>query len=46
MHGNEWQACTGLDSLVAVAIERENHERARELNREMLASAQRVRIRN
>ena len=43
MLGNEWGACAALDSLVAVAIERRDHERAHELNREMLASAQRVR---
>jgi tetratricopeptide (TPR) repeat protein len=43
MHGNEWGACAALDSLAAVAIERGDHERAHELNREMLASAQRVR---
>ena len=43
MHGNEWGASATLDSLAAVAIERGHHQRARELNREMLASAQRVR---
>ncbi len=42
MHGNEWGASATLDSLVAVAIERGDHARGRELNREMLASAQRV----
>jgi predicted ATPase/class 3 adenylate cyclase len=42
MHGNEWGASATLDSLVAVAIERGDYARGRELNREMLASAQRV----
>jgi predicted ATPase/class 3 adenylate cyclase len=41
-HGNEWGACAALDSLVAVAIERGQLERARDLSREMLASAERV----
>jgi predicted ATPase/class 3 adenylate cyclase len=41
-HGNEWGSCAALDNLVAVAIERGQHERARDLNREMLTSAQRV----
>ena len=41
-HGNEWGSCAALDSLVAVAVERGDHARARDLNREMLASAQRV----
>jgi predicted ATPase/class 3 adenylate cyclase/Tfp pilus assembly protein PilF len=41
-HGNEWGAGAALDNLSAVAIERGDYERARELNREMLVSAQRV----
>jgi predicted ATPase/class 3 adenylate cyclase len=41
-HGNEWGACAALDSLAAVAIERGDYERGRQLNREMLALAQRV----
>ena len=40
--GNEWGSCAALESLVAVAIERGQYERARDLSREMLASAQRV----
>jgi tetratricopeptide (TPR) repeat protein len=44
-HGNEWGSCAALDNLAAVAIERGEHELARDLNREMLASAQRVRDR-
>jgi predicted ATPase/class 3 adenylate cyclase len=41
-HGNEWGAGAALDNLAAVAIERGDSERARELNSEVLVSAQRV----
>jgi predicted ATPase/class 3 adenylate cyclase len=41
-HGNEWGAGAALDNLAAVAIERGDSERARELNNEVLVSAQRV----
>ena len=41
-HGNEWGAGAALDNLAAVAIERGDTERARELNSEVLVSAQRV----
>jgi predicted ATPase/class 3 adenylate cyclase len=41
-HGNEWGAGAALDNLAAVAIERGDSGRARELNREVLASAERV----
>jgi tetratricopeptide (TPR) repeat protein len=41
-HGNEWGAGAALDNLAAVAIERGDSGRARELNREVLVSAQRV----
>jgi predicted ATPase/class 3 adenylate cyclase len=41
-HGNEWGAGAALDNLAAVAIERGDSERARELNSEVLVSAERV----
>ena len=42
VHGNEWGAGAALDNLAAVAIERGDSERARELNSDVLVSAQRV----